>query len=643
MLLLGRATAVAAMPAALDAGILLTSGGTQSGNAGDVITYTHWLTNSGDATGVFTITVQGNPAPWPITPQPDEFTETLDADEGRLLTVTVTIPESADGGMVHELSVTAQLTESVPVAVTNTTTVNVWTAVLIAPNNSGMASPGETAVYTHTVTNNSNRPETITLEADSNQNWNVQVEPTTLNLARGASGVVTVSVDVPTDAEAEVEDVTTVTATIDDPSASDSATNTTTVTAVAQVEITPDYEGEANPGETAVYTHTVTNNSNRRAEISLEVESSADWAVDVQPTTLNLARDASDVVTVYVTVPADADDEVEDVTTVTAFIGSPAASDSATNTTISRHHRVYLPAAINIKAVQWESVGSNWPSNVTARSLAVCATDPDIIVAGTIDQGVRIFNGSSWTTAASVPTGYSVTGVMINQACDRAYASLYNQGVWQGQRSGDTWTWALLGGSEVATTRSLALAGTRLFAGGDYGIRYWGNNSWLPASGINANQAVMYISAANPQDSNSLLFAVQWLNGKVYHAAGNAPATWTPLALPDVPNTEMRAVFGASSQNLVVGTQTGSYQLVGGSWQSMGISAGLRSAVFDGTTSYLGYTSHMGVYKRQGNTLPPSPLWTGWDTPPEFVYGLTLVEGQLFAATTTGVWVYSQP
>lgn len=407
----------------------------------------------------------------------------------------------------------------------------------------------------------------------------------------------------------------------------------------AGLSLTPGTSTNASPGETVTYTHTLSNTGDVTDTFTVTVTSSKGFVVNVNPSSVTLDKDAGAVLTATIVItPGAAINTVDEMTITAQSANDPGETDSATNfTTVG--YNVYLPFAT--RPAIWESVGSNWPSQVTGRSLAVCDTDPNIILAGTIDNGVQIFGGTSWAAAASVPTGYSVTGLVMNQDCDLAYASLYDQGVWQGQKSGSVWAWSQLGGNEVLLARALALAGDRPFAGGDFGIRYWDGSSWQTTNGISGSQPVMDVLAANPQDSNSVLYAVQWQNGKVYQAFGNSPAAWSMLSLPDVPSVDMRTVFGTSTGVSFVGTQTGSYQLINNNWQLLPVSAGLRSGALDGTTAYLGYTSNAGVYKMQGNIL--GPLNSGWNTPPEYVYGLVLADGQLYAATSTGVWVYSRP
>lgn len=393
----------------------------------------------------------------------------------------------------------------------------------------------------------------------------------------------------------------------------------------------------AYPGEIVTYTHSLTNTGFESDVFTITVTSSFTLTLPKNPFTQTLDADQGSYITVSVSIPTDAAESFQDELEVSVqSTNDPSQKATEVNTTTVRYHKLFLP--IVLKSATWESIGSNWPSDAAALSVAVCETDPDLIIAGTLNHGVLVFNGTSWQTT-NVPTDSSVTGLVMNQACDRAYAGLYDGGVWQGQRSGNIWSWSQIGGSAALSTRSLALAGARLFASGDFGIRYWDGNSWQTTNGIIGTQPVMYISAADPADSNSKMYAVQWQVNKVYQASANAP-TWMQLA-QTVPNSEMRAVFGNVSEPRFVGTQSGSYQFNGSAWQALSVPAGLRAGVVTDTAAYLGYTGSAGVYKVQGST--PTPLNAGWSTPPEFIYDLVLAGDKLYAATTTGVWVYSQP
>lgn len=413
-------------------------------------------------------------------------------------------------------------------------------------------------------------------------------------------------------------------------------------------DLSPGSSAEAYPGEIVTYTHTLTNTGAISDVFTITVTSSLTIMLPENPFEQMVEAGEDSLITVTLRVP-DGTAESQDILTVTVqSTNEPLQMVTEENTTTVRWWKIFMPAVL--KPAIWEKIdsediGGKWPSGVSALSTAVCDTNSDLILAGTVNNGVQIYDGSSWNPAASVPTGKSVTGLVINSACDRAYASLYDGGVWQGTNSSGSWTWTRLGNDVVLAARSLALAGDRLFVAGDFGIGYWhvnNSSSWQITS--LGNQPIMYVSAADPTVSTSVLYAVQWQNGKIYQAVGNVPGTWNPLSLPDVPDVEMRSVFGDAAGVQFVGTQSGSYRLNGNIWEALSdvpAGAGLRAGAVTGSAAYLGYTDNAGVYKVQGGT--PLQLNAGWGTPPDFIYYLVLAGGKLYAATTDGVFVYAQP
>ncbi len=173
-----------------------------------------------------------------------------------------------------------------------TTTVSQVAAVVVAPDNSSAADPGDVVAYAHQVTNNGNGPDTIDLTASSSQGWTVALyldvngdglfdpgdtlladsdgdgTPDTGSLAADASVDVIVTVTVPAGAANGVSDVTTVTgaASFDNGATTDSALDTTTVTspALAVVKsVSP--AGDQPPGTVLTYTIVMSNNGSATA------------------------------------------------------------------------------------------------------------------------------------------------------------------------------------------------------------------------------------------------------------------------------------------------------------------------------------------------------------------------------------------
>jgi hypothetical protein len=627
---------VSAVNLASGPGAILEPDNNGVGYPGTILIYTHTLTNTGEDADTFTLTVSSSAA-FAVSVTP--FTRTLARDEATPITVTVTIPEDALAGLdTSVVTATSTIEPAVVANATNTTLVMAQYGVIIAPDNSGSGNPGQTIPYTHIITNTGNADDTFTIQAVSELSFPVTLAPSSVPLAAGAGAYINITVTIPGDASADKPETTVVTATSTaDSTVYAAATNVTTVNPIDNITFGPNNESVAYPGETVVYTHTLTNDGNRSNTVSLAGSSSRGYAVTVVPESITLEQNQSAMVTATVAIPIGTPTG-QDITTVTA---SPlhGAARTATNTTTIRHWQLFLPMIV--RPAEWQTAGSEWPEGMVARSLAVCAGNSDLMVAGTIDNGAWLRNGAGWSKAPAVPDGHSVTNAVIDQACDRAYVSLFNQGVWQGSRSGTVWTWAQLGGAEVKEARALTLVGATLYVGGEFGIRYWQDSAWQTTNISNAgSQPIMHLSAANPLTNSGPAYAIQWQSNKILRSTAS-PATWEEVPLPALPDVLTRAVFGTTDGIHFVGTNNQSFRLQSGAWQLLNVSAGLRSAAPGSNRSYLGYAAGAGVYELFNDQL--TPLTNGWSTVPEFVYELRLVGGKLYAATSTGVWAYSVP
>jgi uncharacterized membrane protein len=610
-----------------------------SGNAdpGQSITYTHTLTNTGNREDNFMLSAVSSEGfetdLWPTS-------VTLAKNTTSTVEVTVTVPVTALAG-IDTTVVTAVSNggDNVADSAVNTTTINQVAAVELEPREQGKnADAGTQVQYQHTITNTGNGNDTFTLEAASELGYTVVPHAPSLPLEAGASAPITLTLTLPADASADEPDrtVVTVTSTIDS-AVFVTATNVTTINPVDNITLAPNNVGHAYPGQTAAYTHTLINSGNRSNTISLEAVSSRGYPVAVHPANVTLARNESATITISTTIPAGAS-QGQEVTTVTAM---PQHGDArtASNTTTIHHWQLFLPAAV--KAAEWQTAGSGWPADVVSRSLAVCAGNPDFMIAGTIERGVWLRNGADWSKADTIPDGHSVTNAVLNEACDRAYVSLFDQGVWQGSRSGALWTWTQLGSAEVKEARALTLAGGILYVGGEFGIRYWQNGAWQTTDVThNGSQPVMHLSSANPLTNAAPAYAVRWQNGTILRSTTSLGA-WEELPLPALPDTLTRVAYGTGEGVQFVGTSNQTFRWHNNNWHPLGVSAGLRSAVVVGSRSYLGFAAGAGVYELSYEQL--TPLTNGWTTPPEFVYELRLVGNKLHAATSTGVWVYSVP
>ncbi len=213
-------------------GVLIEPDNAATGEPGEVITYTHVLTNISDVPYTFLLTHQSSRG-WPVTVTPDRI-DNLPPGEPRAVTVTIAIPGNAPRGAqdVTTIVATAVGNNSVTDLAINRTTVQPAVyGVTIAPNNTGSGLPGATLFYTHTVRNTGNVTETFAITAVSSQGWSATPVPAGVTLAPGGQATVGVTLLIPAGAIPGTVDVTTVTASSTTPgtAVSASATNHTTV------------------------------------------------------------------------------------------------------------------------------------------------------------------------------------------------------------------------------------------------------------------------------------------------------------------------------------------------------------------------------------------------------------------------------
>ena len=215
----------------LSAGVLIEPDNTLNANPGVAIAYGHTITNTGGTADTFTLTINSSQG-FSVSVSPSSIT--LAPGANGPVTVRVTIPGTATGGMVDVTTVRATSANDPLVfdTATDTTQVNVVAGVIIQPDHSGEASPGDLVQYTHIVTNTGNTADTFTITPHSNLGFPVSATPNSLSLAAGNSAPVQINISVPATGYANITDTTTVTAaSANDPAQYDTAVNTTFITA----------------------------------------------------------------------------------------------------------------------------------------------------------------------------------------------------------------------------------------------------------------------------------------------------------------------------------------------------------------------------------------------------------------------------
>ncbi|HDD24948.1 MAG TPA: DUF1565 domain-containing protein, partial [Chloroflexi bacterium] len=352
-----------------------------SGLPNQQILYTHRLTNTGNYTDTFDLTYVSSQG-WnvSITPATTELFAGETTHEGRDIQVEVRVPITALADTVDQTVVTARSQtdpQGTYALVTDTTTVSRTVGVDLSPDHNANewidATAGAvTVVFSHTLENLGNYTDTFDLAVFNARGWTIALSPVAQELPPGvwgdASTYVVVTLTVPmTDActYPPVTDTVILTAT----SQYDSATFVTNTQIIKLnpcrgVALSDGTVLSGDPNSVVVHTHTVTNTGNYPDTFDLSVNNDQGWNVTVTPADITLDAHASQVVSVEVTLPANAACwplTPEGLTTLVAESRSdPAATDVATDTT-----RVAEVAGVSLGTPRTERVVSSSSNPVT--------------------------------------------------------------------------------------------------------------------------------------------------------------------------------------------------------------------------------------------------------------------------------------
>lgn len=298
-------------------GVTLTPNHAQAISPGDAVTYTHWLTNTGNGPDGFDLEFASSQG-WGTLLDPGPYH--LNAGAGMTLTVRVDAP-AGSGGLVDASVLTAtSQAGALSVVVTDVTTATHTPAVALTPDVARSVPPEATHIYTHTLENTGDGPDTFSLSFSSSRGWATLVNTGTLALIAGESTEISVTVTVPGDLiSGTLSDIAIVTATsAADPAVFDTATATTTVGFAPGVRFVGDEVTTGATRDTSYnYNHTLTNTGNYTDTFILTYTTSAGWGVLLDTGPFTLSHGAATSVGVRVDVPSDGEGKF-DTTIVTA-------------------------------------------------------------------------------------------------------------------------------------------------------------------------------------------------------------------------------------------------------------------------------------------------------------------------------------
>jgi hypothetical protein len=296
---------------------------------GNVMTFTHVLTNYGNYTDTYNL-VAISDLNWSLVITPP-VTVTLGLSRSTLVSVTVHVPLTATYTTIEPVIVraTSQNEMAIWATAVETVAVGLTQVVTITPKlQEKMGWQNVSTTFTHVLTNGGNYTDTFILTPTVSQpSWPIAFLPAS-SLTVGAFSTttftftVTVPVTVPV-SPVYVDTVVVSATSIYSRTVSDAATDITYVNRTVKVELTPDRAVHSPPGETINYTHTVTNSGNYTDTFLLQAASSQCWPYlpclwNVSPVTVTLGPGASWGLIVPVVIPDDALSGTVDTTVVTA-------------------------------------------------------------------------------------------------------------------------------------------------------------------------------------------------------------------------------------------------------------------------------------------------------------------------------------
>ncbi len=309
------------------------------GLPGQAVTFTVWLTNTGNGEDDFDFNVSGHS--WTtIIPDP---TLNLQAIESGSIEVIMTIPTNAFGGESDTTLLTA-VSQGDPDATAEiqlTTVVSTVYEVVVGGGSSAKALPGTMITFTVPVTNMSTVTESFDLSAVGD--WVASVTPETITLSPNEGGEVAVKIGVPASSEFGEMETAVFTAMSQSEPAVKATNNLTTIvgaTYFAQFSAEDDAQFGLQ-GEVVTYSVTLLNNGNMADSYSISL--SGAWAATTSTDLANLASGESVKIWIWVEIPAEAEADSMEETVVTAVSTNLTTDITLTTTAGKEEFFIYMP------------------------------------------------------------------------------------------------------------------------------------------------------------------------------------------------------------------------------------------------------------------------------------------------------------
>ncbi|MCB8945724.1 MAG: right-handed parallel beta-helix repeat-containing protein, partial [Ardenticatenaceae bacterium] len=333
-------------------GVVIAPDWTRTAVPGQILLYTHTVTNTGTYTDSYSLNVVSSMT-WTVSVAPNNLLNVPPASN-RMVTVTVNVPGGAGIGDTDMTTVTvASLTAMTATdTAVDTTSIGQIRDLRFEPNRTMTVSANSLVTYTHYLTNTGNGSDLYVVTAASDRGWITQVPTAPISLNAGEGTTVMVSLVVPLAASGLTDTMTVEVVSVWDFNVSGMVTNTTIVTgALADIDVAigPDRSGIGLPGEVMTYVHSVINTGSITDDFTLDVSSNQSWSVTVMPGSVTLAPNQAMAVIVTVAIPGTAVNGTVDTTTVTATsftnnaIFAQAFDETTVGTAPPANPMLYMP------------------------------------------------------------------------------------------------------------------------------------------------------------------------------------------------------------------------------------------------------------------------------------------------------------